>query len=399
MKNRFKTPIRSWIGRLVMWCWAGPVLAQTTILPAEVRQEIFPPQTQHVHGSSLAALPNGDLLAVWFQGSGERTANDVKLMGARKSKNADTWSAPFLMADTPDVPDCNPVLFLNQKNELFLVWIAVLGNRWEHSVLRVRRSTDFQNPGSPRWHWQDNILLQPGEEFVEEVKIRMKELPDSHQGWSEYAPSYENLILEAITDSKKRSIGWMTRIKPLIAEGKIILPLYSDGFNFSLMAISEDEGNTWKPSKPVVGKGPIQPALAQRKNGDIVAMMRDSGDAPPRIQQSISNDGGITWSAAQKTSFPNTASVELAVLQDGRWWMVGNDLHDGRYRLALWVSSDEGQTWSNPRYLEDDPEKKGSFSYPSLIQDSSGKVHLSYSRHFPSAKTIQYLQLDPQKIR
>jgi predicted neuraminidase len=91
--------------------------------------------------------------------------------------------------------------------------------------------------------------------------------------------------------------------------------------------------------------------------------------------------------------------VELAVLQDGRWWMVGNDLHDGRYRLALWISSDEGQTWSNPRYLEDDPEKKGGFSYPSLIQDSSGKVHLSYSRHFPSAKTIQYLQLDPQKIR
>lgn len=399
MKKIFKAPIHFWIGRLVMWLWAGPVLAQTTLLPIDVNQAIFPPQALHVHGSSLVNLPNGELLAVWFQGSGERTADDVLLMGSRKSKTSDSWSVPFLMADTPGIPDCNPVVFLNQKNELFLVWIAVLGNRWEQSVLRMRRSTDFNNPGAPNWYWQDNILLNPGDEFVEEVKARFKELPDSHQAWAEYAPSYEKLILEAITDSRKRSIGWMTRIKPLVTDEKIILPLYSDGFNFSLMAISEDEGETWKPSRPVVGKGPIQPALAKRKNGDIVAMMRDSGDAPTRIQQSISKDGGISWTSAQKTSFPNTASVELLVLQDGRWWMVGNDLEDGRYRLALWISVDEGETWSSPQYLAIDPEKKGGFSYPSLIQDSSGRVHLSYSRHLPTGKTIQYIQLDPQKIQ
>lgn len=387
------------IGIVIFNIGLSRVFAQNPIISAEIREEIFPRQALHVHGSSLVSLPNGDMLAVWFQGSGERAADDVVLMGSRKRKSSSSWSSPFLMADTPGVPDCNPVLFLNEKDELFLVWIAVLGNRWEHSVLRLRRSLDYQEEGAPNWHWQDNIFLKPGDEFTEEVKLKFKELPDQDLAWAEYAPAYERMILEASADSKKRSIGWMTRIKPLVENNRILLPLYSDGFNFSLMAMSEDHGNTWVPSKPLVGKGPIQPALARRKNGELVAMLRDSGDGPARIQQSISRDNGMSWSAAQKTNFPNTASVELLSLKDGRWWMVGNDISDGRYRLALWISTDEGRTWSAPKYLENDFSKAGSFSYPSLIQDADGKVHLSYSSHLLSGKTIWYVQLDPNKIQ
>jgi predicted neuraminidase len=397
MKNLLKSCILS-LGTLFIQDFPSPLFAQNQLLTTAFREEIFPRQPLHVHGSSLVALPNGDLLAVWFQGSGERTADDVVLMGSRKTKTSTTWSAPFLMADTPGIPDCNPVLFLNEKNELFLIWIAVLGNRWEQSILRVRRSLEYLSQGPPTWHWQDNILLKPGDDFAEEVKLKFKDLPVSNLAWAEYAPAYERMIHEASMDTKKRSIGWMTRIKPLVEKNRIVLPLYSDGFNFSMMAISEDDGNTWFPSKPLVGKGPIQPALARRKNGEIVAMLRDSGDGPAMIQQSISKDNGITWTVAQKTGFPNTASVELLTLKDGRWWMIGNDISNGRYRLALWISSDEGKSWSAPHYLENDQSKSGSFSYPSLIQDSSGKVHLSYSSHLPKGKTIQYLQLDPEKI-
>jgi predicted neuraminidase len=73
---------------------------------------IFPPQPLHTHGSSIVNLPNGDFLAAWFEGSGERTADDVKIMGARLKKGEASWSKPFLMADTYNIPDCNPVLFL-----------------------------------------------------------------------------------------------------------------------------------------------------------------------------------------------------------------------------------------------------------------------------------------------
>jgi len=373
--------------------------AQEIKLNTLVDESIFPIQDQHAHGSSILYLPNGDLLAVWFQGSGERKADDVRIMGARKTQGQPNWTKPFLMADTPGIPDCNPVLFLNQNNELFLVWIAVLANQWEQSILRVRRSTDFLQEAAPRWTWQDNILLKPGEEFVKEIEERFAELADSGLGWAEYAPPYERMILEASRDSKKRGIGWMTRIKPLISAEKIILPLYSDGFNFSMMAISEDQGETWQPSLPLVGKGPIQPTLVQKSNGDIVAMLRDSGDSPTQIQKSVSKDQGQSWTLAEKTEFPNTASVEILRLEDGRWWMVGNDLHNGRNQLALWSSENEGESWSSSLYLEFESDKTAQFSYPAMIQDPNGLVHIAYSKHLPVGKTIQYRVLDPRKIQ
>lgn len=393
------TPLKTILALLLgILIFPSFLAAQGKLVPSLANESIFPIQGKHTHASSIVALPNGDLLTVWFHGSGERKSDDVLLMGSRKQKGQDQWSEPFLMADTPGIPDCNPVLFLNQKNELFLVWIAVMANEWENSILRLKRSKSYTADGAPIWNWQDNILLKPGKEFAEEVEKKFKDLPDSHLGWSAYAPEYEKLILEASKDSKKTSVGWMTRIKPLITSDKIILPLYSDGFNFSMMAISKDQGETWKNSLPLVGKGPIQPALIQKENGDIVAMLRDSGDAPTVIQESISKDQGQSWSAAQKTNFPNTASVELLKLKDGRWWMVGNDIHDGRYQLALWISSDEGKSWSQPQYLELDPSKQGGFSYPAIIQDNQGLVHLTYSKHLKEGKTIQYRLLDPNQI-
>jgi predicted neuraminidase len=363
-------------------------------------QLIFPLQDKHVHGSSLVALPNGDLLAVWFYGSGERTANDVKLMGSRLAKGQGTWSSPFLMADTPNLPDCNPVLFLNQKGMLYLVWIAVQANRWETSILRVKTSKNYLGPGAPVWNWQEVILLNPGDEFEEEVRKKFQELPKNSAGWAEYAPSYDRMIVEAAKDPKKRSTGWMTRIKPLVfADGRIILPLYSDGFNFSMMAISTDFGETWEPSLPLVGRGPIQPALVEKSNGNLAAFLRDSGDAPARVHYSESSDGGRSWTESQKTEIPNTASVEILKLKDGRWAFLGNDIENGRYRLSLYLSDDEGTTWKWRTQLENQNPGEGSFSYPSLIQTEDGLLHITYSYHLQSdSKSIRYVVVNPNLI-
>jgi predicted neuraminidase len=304
------------------------------------------------------------------------------------------------MADTKIIPDCNPVLFLNKNNKLFLVWIAVQANRWESSILRFRTSTDYDTDGAPNWDWQDNILLKPGDEFAREVKSKFDELPENHAGWAEYAPQYDDMIIEASKDARKRSIGWMTRIKPLILEdGKILLPLYSDGYNFSLVAISEDDGESWRPSLPIVGRGPIQPALIQKHNGDIVAYMRDSGDPPPRVHRSISKDNGESWSASEKTDIPNTASVETLKLQDGKWAFFGNDITDGRYRMSLYISDDEGETWNWKVRIEDHERDAGSFSYPSLLQDEDGLLHMTYSyRTSETEKSIRYVVVDPDKV-
>ncbi len=361
---------------------------------------IFPFQSEHTHGSSIVSLPNGDLIAAWFQGSGERTADNVRIMGARTKKGSKTWTEPFMMADTKGIPDCNPVLFLNRKGKLFLFWIAVQANKWEDSILCFRTSTNYSGNAAPTWEWQDNILLKPDESFVKEVEKRFNELPKSEAGWAAYAPRYDGMIKEASNDLLKRSLGWMTRIHPVTLEsGRILLPLYSDGLNFSLVAISDDDGETWRPSLPIVGRGPIQPALAVKKNGNIVAYMRDSGDSPARVQISTSTDNGESWSAAQKTDIPNEASVEVCVLKDGKWAFLGNDINDGRYQLSLYISDDEGLSWRWKELIEYDPSKKGSYCYPCMIQTNDGLLSVSYS-YSPGngQETIKHVVIDPDKI-
>src|ERR1051325_11101542 len=74
----------------------------------EYREElIFPFNPKHNHAPGVVECPNGDLLVSWYRGSGERSADDVAVLGARLNKDSSTWSEPFVMADNPNFPDCN----------------------------------------------------------------------------------------------------------------------------------------------------------------------------------------------------------------------------------------------------------------------------------------------------
>jgi predicted neuraminidase len=382
---------------------SGGLFAQAAFEKAPITYQalLFPPVKEHVHGSSIVSLPNGDLLTAWFQGSGERSADDVKIMGARMVKGNGIWSAPFLLADTPDMPDCNPVLFLNRQGKLFLVWIAVQANKWQYSLLKFRTSVNYNQAGAPVWQWQDNILLKPDEKFALETESKFRALPNTGAGWSEFAHKYDQTIIEASQDIAKRSLGWMTRIKPLVLNnGRILLPLYSDGYNFSLVAISDDDGTSWHPSLPIISRGGVQPALAQKKNQHIMAYMRDNGDDPGRVQLSESADLGNSWSAAVKSNIPNAgSSVELLVLQDGRWAFISNDQEQGRHKLSIYFSKDEGITWPWKSVLENELPGQGSFSYPSFIQSADGLLRITYSHQLGNTgESIKYVVIDPTKI-
>ena len=139
---------------------ATPVLGQKAIFETI---EIFPLVTDHVHGSTLVELPDGTLLAAWFQGSGERQAEDVAIMGSRFDPEDNAWSVPFVMADTPDFPDINPVLFLDVENRLWLMWYTVIAHQWETSLLKYRISQNYSDEGAPSWQWQEVLHVKPGD--------------------------------------------------------------------------------------------------------------------------------------------------------------------------------------------------------------------------------------------
>ncbi len=377
-----------------------PCFAAYAAQPLFQERSIFPFQEKHVHGSSIIECANGDLLACWFHGSGERTANDVQIQGSRLRKNAKDWSPVFGMADTPGFPDCNPVLFIDARERLWLVWLTVLANQWQYSLLKYRISEDYQGKEAPIWQWQDVLLLNPGDEFSRRVHDGFKEIARDEPMWAEYAPPYVRMLEEASRDPFKRQIGWMTRIHPLIlADGRILLPLYSDGFNLGLIAISDDNGDTWQPSSPIVGYGPNQPTLVQKKDGSIIAYMRDDGDAPNRVLVSTSPDRGLTWSPARDTDIPNPgSSLEVIALSSGHWLMVHNDTEEGRHSLVVRISDDQGQTWRWRRHIARALPGEKSFAYPSMIQARDGLIHITFSYAADNNKTIKHVTINESWI-
>ena len=342
---------------------------------------IIPLENWHNHGSCIIELPNGDLLAAWYHGSGEHEADDVKIEGARKVHGESSWRQRFVMADSLNFPDANPVIFLDGQKQLQLIWSMIVANNWRTSFLKNLLSVDFlRRDKAPSWKFGDTLFFNLRDFST-----------DLRRGFDEYLqnnPSHSHV--DRVAELKKLAedkwlfrMGWIARAHPIILpSGRIVLPLYSDEFAISMMAISDDGGKSWKNSKPIVGIGNIQPTVVRRSDGILVAYMRDAGPPPNRLQVSISNDNGLTWSSPTQSKLPNPDSgAEVIRLANGSWALAYNDTEKGRHSLAVSVSDDEGKSWRWTRHLELDQRVHGAgqFHYPSIIQTRDGLIHVTYS--------------------
>ena len=390
---------------------------------------VFAYQDEHVHGSTLVQLPNGDLLSAWFQGSGERWADDVRIMGSRLTQGDTAWSDTFVVADVPGFPDINPIMFMDKQQRLWLMWYPVLANQWETSIPMYRLSENYTSPGVPVWNWQDVLFvkvgdktergIQPGDRFVKEVKEQLDEyevylrsslLPSIHDSirtpllkeWKKYKVKMdslskgENMIRSGrIQEGKEeasaqlgypltRRLGWQTKNKAVFLGDRMIVPLYSDGFDCSLFAVTDDAGKSWSYSNPVLGGAGIQPAIAIGTDSSLVAYLRDNGPPPQRMQRTESHDKGLTWSIPKDDILPNPgAGFDIVTLSTGEWVVVFNDTEKGRHNLSVAISDDEGKTWKWKKSIENDTrsEKTTSSHYPAVIAGADGRIHISYSYH------------------
>src|SRR5687768_15621352 len=372
---------------------------------------IFPLEHWHNHGSCIVETPEGDLLVCWFHGSGERTADDVKVEGARRRKGAEKWSERFTMADTPGYPDTNCCMFIDPQRRLWLLYPTILANLWESALMKYRISSDYAGDGSPKWETSEVLHVTPGDDFAAAVEQFVKEIEErvsagAFQGiLSERLKEWTTSQRTQANDKLRRRLGWMTRAHPFVLDDKrLIVPLYSDGFSFSLMAITDDWGRTWSVSNPLTGAGNIQPSIVRRKDGSLYTLMRDNGPAPKRLHQSESRDNGLTWSPVTDSDLPNPgAGAEIIGLRNGRWLLISNDTERGRHSLAVQLSDDEGKTWKWKRHLELDTntESPGQFHYPSIIESRDETLHATYSYFLgtprgvdaegkPARKSIKY---------
>jgi predicted neuraminidase len=350
---------------------------------------IFPLHPKHNHASSIVELKNGDLLASWYRGSGERQADDVAVYGARKKKGESKWSDAFLMADTPGFPDCNTAMFIDHKNRLWLFWPTIIANTMDSALTNYLVSKDYDGEGCPKWERNGLVLLKP-DDFSGDAEAELKRLlaiPDTpgSDKWRDELP----VARKKVENKLYQRLGWQPRCKPtVLPSGRILLPLYTDTFSLSIMAISDDGGQTWYAKKPLLGFGAIQPTVLRRDNGELVAYMRENGILK-QIRKSVSKDDGLTWGPVTVTGIPNPGSgLDGIRLANGHWLLVYNDTIMGRNSLVVGISDDEGKTWKWKRHLE--KEAKGSFHYPAVIQGKDGTIHCVYSYFVKGGETMKH---------
>ena len=299
-----------------------------------VAEKLQPPSC---HSATIEELENGELIAAWYSGSYEG-AEDTILMSSRRTLDGN-WTRPSELLNMPSLPLGNPVLDRN-CNQLVLYFVILYGDWWT------------------------------------EARLAKIESRDNGYTWS--AP-------QGVHPQK----GLMVRTKPLhLNSGVLLLPVYDEIQWSPLVLRSEDNGKCWNlyGDTTVRGKS-IQPSLVQLSDDSVLMFTRSN---KRRIYLSRSFNDGLSWTASQPTELPNPNSgIDVVKGKEGYLILSYNPLEHGRTILALSVSQDEGQTWQPPKVVMKGP---GEYSYPTLLQASSGRYHLVFTRNREAIFHIEFDQ-------
>jgi len=336
---------------------------------------IFDAQPTHpsCHASTVVEVSDGHLLAAWFAGTHEGHA-DVAIWVARF--DGTSWSDPVPVADEPGIPLWNPVLFCDSERTVWLFYKA--------------------GPSVPAWTglycksadggrtWSAPTALPAGLLGPAKNKPLLLSNGDILSGTSSETWRSWSCWIEISTDG---GASW-SRIGPIVAPGH---PGYAPA------GVVEPVSAVWDASShqlvlPQQHYGVIQPTVWESAPGHLKMLMR-STKRVGAVCTASSDDYGRTWTAARLTEIPcPNSGLDAVRLEDGRVVLACNPVHEGRTPLSLLGSGDDGETWPWRLDLETEP---GEYSYPAIIQASSGIVHVVYTHN---RTRIQHVLLDADEI-
>jgi predicted neuraminidase len=299
-------------------------------------------EAAYKHPSSITELDNGDLMIAYYGGSGEYGI-DTAVYACRLKKGAKRWSAPKVIADTPDRSEGNPVIWQAPDGLVWLFYVNRYGDTWSTARVKGKVSSDGART------WSDSFMLTMEE-------------------------------------------GTMARGAPIVLnDGDYFLPLYSetghdtefsapDSCSFFMRYNPKDK--TWKESGLIKSiEGNIQAEPVQLTDDHLICYIRRAGNFEPTdkgyLLRSESHDGGWTWSDAQTTRFKNpNSAVGFIKLQNGHLLLVYNDNMNERTPLTVAISTDNDKTYPHQRNIRDGDN---TFAYPYVMQSRDGKIHIVYT--------------------
>ena len=157
------------------------------------------------------------------------------------------------------------MLFVDRRERLLFFWPLIIAHRWETALMKYRVSTDYQQAdGPPTWASQDNIVLVPKNIVLEDEGLRRRR---GGAATRNCAAAGQRLIEQAEDEYFSR-MGWFTRTHPLeLPSGRLLVPMYSDGYSFGIMAISDDGGPPGKAASRSSASAASSPPSSARTMG------------------------------------------------------------------------------------------------------------------------------------
>jgi hypothetical protein len=181
--------------------------------------------------------------------------------------------------------------------------------------------------------------------------IVMKRSADGGLTWSERLPVPNNWATSQEVPTLYRVVD---------RQGTKRLIMFS-GLYPNRMAVSEDDGETWTPLKPIGDFGGVvsMSSVVLLKDGRYMALFHDDGRflrekktrKKFRVYKTLSSDGGLTWSQPEVvTEHPKAHLCEPGVVRSPDVAQLAMLLRENSRQFNSFVafSNDEGSTWSDP---------------------------------------------------
>ena len=287
------------------------------------------------HAATVCVAGN-DLLCAWFGGKREfDSGNTIRL--SRWIEGA--WTQPAHVANGGEYACWNPVLFARGSASIILFYQIGSSPRSWWSAHRVSYTNGLL--------WGDQF---PTGKFFGPVR--------TPPVWV-----HSNLHLVGTSVELNRRKNWSVHVE------------FTEDFD------------TWYRSNTLEPRtiNAIQPTLLVHGSGggDVQMLCRTTHGF---IAQAFSDDNGAHWSDLKLTDMPNPNSAIHAIqLKDGRFILCHNPVtnhrpdHDygPRTPLVVSVGDEHAANWRQETVLEDD--SAGSFSYPTMVQDHDGLLHIVYT--------------------
>ena len=300
-----------------------------------------------VHAAAVCELNDGTLVAAWYGGIREGGRDTAVFLSTRGPDGCSPWGPPKIVTNaalskaelTRFIRRVgNPVIFPDDGNRLWLVYVTTSVGGWAGSALNWKVSMD----GGKSWSAAQRLSLSP--------LINTSEL---------------------------------VRNRPIpLSDGGFMIPIYHEAlgkFPEILWFRPNSDGQTlsYRKTRMAGGRHYIQPSVVPYDGNSAVAFYRNcTGDR--RVCLSLTSDTGRTWSRPKRLRIPNPdAAISGLPLTGGRILLGLNDSVKYRSNLKLLVSNKGFRGWKRAATLEyEDGEE---FSYPYLIRGRNGRIHMVYT--------------------